>query len=417
MTASRGLARRVGAGRIAMLRWLAALTMIFLLAACTLPRLEAPSGEASEAVEVLGIPNARFWVDRSVDALLEETIRQAKREAALAPAGADGRCPPANFLAISGGGDDGAFGAGLLVGWTAAGTRPQFQVVTGISTGALTAPFAFLGPDYDPQLREVFTSVMPPDILLLRRIASALLFGEALADTAPLYRLISSHANQQMLAAIAGEYNKGRLLLIGTTNLDLQRPVLWNIGAIAASGHPDALTLFRQILLASAAIPGAFPPVMIDVEVAGRKYQEMHVDGGAASQVFLYPPALELDRRLREAGLQRERVAYVIRNARMDPEWASTERRLLRIASRSVSTMIHFSGLNDVVRIYQTARRDGVQFRLACIGADFQEEHRESFDPTYMRALFNYGFEQARNGYPWRLAPPGFPGGGDRAGP
>jgi len=388
--------------------WLAALTLILLLSACAIPRLQAPPAEATEGIEVLGIPNARFWVDRSADTLLQETLQQANREAAATPPDPNGRRPAANFLAISGGGDDGAFGAGLLVGWTEAGTRPQFQVVTGISTGALTAPFAFLGPEYDPELRDVFTDIAPPDILLFRRIASALLFGEALADTAPLYRLISRYANEQMLEDMAREYKKGRLLLIGTTNLDLQRPVLWNIGAIAASGHPGALELFRRILLASAAIPGAFPPVMIDVKVAGRAYQEMHVDGGAASQVFLYPPALELDRSLREAGFQRERIAYIIRNARMDPEWASTERSLLRIASRSISTMIHFSGMNDVIRIFQTTRRDGVQFRLAYIGADFQQAHRKSFDPAYMRALFDYGYEQARHGYPWQLAPPGF---------
>ena len=406
-----------GAGRIAPVRWLVLLMAVLMLAACTIPRLEAPPAEATESIEVLGVANARFWLDRSTDALVQEVVLQARREALRTPPGPDGRRPATNFLAISGGGDDGAFGAGLLVGWSAAGTRPQFQVVTGISTGALTAPFAFLGSEYDAELRDVYTSVAPPDILLIRRLASAVLFGEALADTAPLYRLISRYANQAMLDAIGREYLKGRLLLIGTTNLDLQRPVLWNIGAIAASGHPKALELFREILLASASIPGAFPPVMIDVDVAGQPHQEMHVDGGAAAQVFLYPASLELNRRLREQGLRRDRIAYVIRNARMDPEWASTERRLFRIASRSISTMIHFSGQNDVVRIFQTTQRDGVAFRLAYIGADFQAEHTESFDPAYMRALFDYGFAQARNGYPWRLAPPGFAQGTQRSRP
>ncbi|CAH2602338.1 Patatin family protein [Rhodovastum atsumiense] len=391
-----------------MARWLAAMLLLVLPAACALTRVPAPPGPDTEAIAVLGLPNARFWVDRSPEGLLQEVIRLSEREAATTPPGPDGRRPTTSFLAISGGGDDGAFGAGLLVGWSAAGTRPQFQVVTGISTGALTAPFAFLGPDYDTQLREVYTGSARRDIVLLRWLGSALLFGEALADTAPLYRLISRYTNEDMLAAIAREYAKGRLLLIGTTNLDLQRPVLWNIGAIAASGHPEALALFRSILLASASIPGAFPPVMIDVESSGRQYQEMHVDGGATAQVFLYPPSLQLGRRLRDRGIQRERIAYVIRNARMDPEWASTERRLMRIAARSISTMIHFSGLNDVVRIYQTTRRDHIGFRLAYIDADFQMEHRQSFEPAYMRALFEYGYEKARNGYPWRLRPPGF---------
>jgi predicted acylesterase/phospholipase RssA len=324
------------------------------------------------------------------------------------PDGARGQLPTAHYLAISGGSDNGAFGAGVIVGWTASGQRPEFLVVTGISAGALIAPFAFLGPDYDEQLREVFTSVAPPDILLLRRIPSALLFGEALADTTPLARLISRHVNGEILAAIAREYARGRLLLIGTVNLDVQRPVVWNIGAIAASGHPRALELFRGVLLASASIPGAFPPVLIDVEAEGRRYQEMHVDGGAATQVFLYPPSLDLALRARERGIEREQIAYVIRNDRLDPEWASTQRRLLAISRRSLATLVHFSGINDLVRIFITARRDGVRFRLAYIDPGFTVERAEPFDTAYMRALFDHAHALAREGYPWRPVPPGF---------
>ena len=198
--------------------------------------------------------------------------------------------PRVDFLALSGGSDDGAFGAGLLIGWTAAGTRPEFKLVTGVSTGALIAPFAFLGPSRDAQLREVYTAIGPKDVFSRRDLAS-LPWDDALSDTRPLYKLISRYADEGMMADIAREYRRGRLLLIGTTNLDVMRPVIWNIGAIAASGKPGALELIRHILLASASVPALFPPVLIEVEQGGPRFQEMHVDGGAVAQLFLYPPA------------------------------------------------------------------------------------------------------------------------------
>jgi len=231
-------------------------------------------------------------------------------------------------------------------------------------------------------------------------------FSESVVDTAPLFLLISRYANADMLTAIAEQYRKGRLLLIGTTDLDVQRPVIWNIGAIAASGRPEALDLVRKILLASAAVPGVFPPVLIDVEAVGQHYQEMHVDGGAVAQTFLYPPQIGILVNLRQGTLARERHAYVIRCGRLDPEWASVDRRLLSITGRAIATMIHYSGYNDVLRIYATARRDGVDYNLAYIGPDFTVEHRESFDPVYMRGLFDYGYQKAINGYRWHKAPP-----------
>jgi hypothetical protein len=372
------------------------------LAACgSIQRLDPPPYAATEELPVLGLSNARFWLDTNPDPVVREALLMADRQRAQ-----PGGLGTQRFLALSGGSDSGAFGAGLLVGWTAAGDRPRFDVVTGISAGALIAPFAFLGPAYDRQLRSVFTEVRPSDVIELRGKLRAVLFGEALADTTPLYTLIQRYADETMLAAIAAEYAKGRMLLIGTVNLDLQRPVTWNIGAIAASGHPGALELFRRILLASAAIPGAFPPVLIDVEDEGRRYQEMHVDGGAASQVFLYPPTLDLVRAAAARRVQRERIAYVIRNGRLDVEAATTERSLLSIAGRSISTLVHFGGVNDISRIYLTTLRDGVAFRLAYIGSDFQAERPEPFDPGFMRALFDYAFEKARQGYPWSSAAP-----------
>lgn len=362
------------------------LLLLILLPGCAgLVRLPAPPAEVVPGLPVTGIANGRFWPDGDEGPMQAEARLAAARRAPSREG---------HFLALSGGGDNGAFGAGLMQGWTERGDRPAFDVVTGISAGALIAPFAFLGPDYDGRLREVFTEQRPTDLIALRHLPIAILFGEALADTSPLYQLIARQADEEMLAAIAREYRRGRLLLIGTTNLDLQRPVVWNIGAIADSGHPLALALFRRILLASASIPGAFPPVMIPVEWEGRVFQEMHVDGGAATQVFLYPP--DFDGRA-----DRARTVHVVRNGRLEMEADSVRLGVFSIARRSAATLLHFAGLGDINRIALLAHRDGMAFRLARIRPEFQHPRPEPFDPGYMRALFEHGREQGRDADAW----------------
>jgi hypothetical protein len=376
------------------------------LAGCAGLDRRAPAPAALvDQVTVLGIANARFWPDRQGAALAQEAIEAVGRERAAAGDAAATRLPPADFLAVSGGGDDGAFGAGLLCGWSDAGTIPNFKLVTGVSTGAMIAPLAFLGRRYSGRLRAMYTTIRPSDVSEKRGLFGAL-FGEALADTTPLYRLISLYADEQTIGDIAREYAKGRLLLIGTTSLDEQRPIIWNIGAIAASGRPGALELIRKIILASAAVPGAFPPVMIDVEAGGRSYQEMNVDGGAVVQTFLYPPDMGLRVNLRSGQYSRERHAYIIRNGRLDPDWASVDRRFLTIAGRAIGTMIHYSGYNDIMRIYANTKRDGVDFNLAYIEPDFRTARYEQFDPAYLRSLFDYGYAKGSRGYHWHKAPP-----------
>jgi hypothetical protein len=184
--------------------------------------------------------------------------------------------------------------------------------------------------------------------------------------------------------------------------LDAQSPSIWNIGAIAASGHPGALDLIRNILRASAAVPGFFQPVMIDVEVDGVAYQELHVDGGAIAQMFLYPSNIDPNEIA-----HRERKAYLILNARDDPEWTDVDRRTLSIAGRAISTMIHSSGTNDIARIYFVTQRDGVDYNLAYIGSDFDAPHPTDFDMAYMNSLFDYAYQLGRAGYDWKKAPPG----------
>ncbi len=387
------------------------IAILLALTGCSLPeRLTAVPQSETTLAQIPGIPNARYFPDTQIDLMAQETLAARNREtAALAQEGHRGPLPETDILAVSGGGADGAFGAGLLNGWTEAGTRPEFKLVTGVSTGALTAPFAFLGPAWDPQLAAVYTGIKPEDVFEKRGVTAAV-WNDAMSDTAPLWRLISRFANQEMLAAIAREYAKGRLLLIGTTDLDARRAVIWNMGAIAASGQPQALDLFRKILLASAAIPAVFPPVLIDVEVDGQRYQEMHVDGGAIAQMFLYPPALAQAEILRSESPRPVR-AWLIRNSRLDPDWATVERSTMSIAQDAITTMIQASGMNDVNRIYFAAMRDHVDYNLAYIGPDFTLQAKEDFDPVFMQGLYDYGRAKARAGYPWAKQPPWIPAG------
>jgi len=379
--------------------WLAAFFVLTVVGCASPERLPpVPSADTGRALP-LGLANARFFPLQERAQFIaewEQSLQHQRRVLGLAP---DAQLPIARFLAISGGGDNGAFGSGLLVGWTEAGDRPEFQVVTGVSTGALIAPFAFLGPAYDKQLRDVYTTISADEVFIDRGFGG--IFEDAMSDTTPLWDLISKYVDKPLLAAIAREYQKGRLLLIGTTDLDAERANIWNIGAIAASGNSGALDLIRKILRASSAIPGFFQPVMIDVELDGKHYQELHVDGGAIAQMFLYPPSIDI-----RSIAQRERKAYLIRNGREDPEWADVERRTLSIAGRAVSTMIHTSGSNDLLRLYFVTQRDGVDYNLAYIGRDFSVPRAGDFDKAYMNALFDYAYQQARHGYPWRKMPP-----------
>jgi predicted acylesterase/phospholipase RssA len=279
--------------------------------------------------------------------------------------------------------------------------------VTGISTGALIAPFAFLGPSHDRQLREFYTTTSSKDIFEARNLFAAMT-SDAMADSRPLHALISKHVNRALLDAIAAEYAKGRELWIATTNLDNLQRYIWNMTRIASSPDPAALELFISLMLASAAIPGEFPPVLIDVDVDGQAFQEMHVDGGAAAQVFLYPIGIDFNALARQHDASRERSLFVIRNARLDPDWAQIERKTFSIAKRAISSLIQTQSVGDLYRIYLEAERDGLDFNLAHIPASFRMPHVEQFNTEYMRALFKVGYDLAADGYPWEKTPPGY---------
>ena len=391
---------------------LAASLLLTCLAGCSaLPRNQAvPENDAVRA-SVPGLEDVRYVVGNPDDMrrLARDVAETWPRERAwLEAQGKSSRqLPPSHLLALSGGGDKGAFGAGLLNGWTASGKRPEFLLVTGISTGALIAPFAFLGPKYDARLKQLYTNTRPKELIELRSFLAALT-NDHVADTAPLRKLLAKYINRAFLDEIAAEYNKGRELWISTTNLDARRRVIWNMTKLASHSDPRALPLFQDIMIASAAIPGAFPPVLIEVDVDGKRYHEMHVDGGAMAQVFVYPPDIHLAELSAERGGQRERVMHVVMNARIDPDWAETERKALSIASRAISSMINTQGIGDLYRVYLTAERDGVAFNLAHIPSDFNHPHQEEFDNDFMRALYARGYAYAASGEAWHTQPPGF---------
>ena len=194
--------------------------------------------------------------------------------------------------------------------------------------------------------------------------------------------------------------------MIGTTNLDAERPVLWDMGRIAMSGHPQAISLFRKILLASASIPGAFPPVRIKVHAEGRTYEELHVDGGVTQQVFVPPPSLAVHD-LVPATKPSARRLFIIRNGKISPEWEVVKAGLFSISQRSVFTLIKNQSIGDLYRIYATAQADGTDFNLAAIPPSFNLKWAEPFEQTYMHELYEEGYRSGLQGYRWMKAPPG----------
>jgi len=384
--------------------FIASICSAFLVAGCATPLNRNPlPKEYKDIAQIPYIPGARFWGDKLPPRILEKLDEEKIQIQLKEPEAKD---KTIDYLALSGGGGNGAFGAGLLAGWTAAGNRPEFRAVAGISTGALTAPFAFLGPEYDDELRELYTTTSTTD-LIKKRSVFAMINADSINDNRPLQQLIADVIDGAMLERIAIEHKKGRRLFIGTTNLDARRPVIWDVGSIAVSGAPDALELVHNVLLASAAIPGLFPPVYFNVVANGQTFDELHVDGGAASQVFLYAVSLDLQWMEQQIGLAGDDRIYVIRNSKLDPEWTVVKPKILPIMGHSIQTLVRTQGIGDLYRIYMGAQRDDLDYHLAYIPPDFHESPKELFDPEYMKKLFDLGYRMAEDGYPWKKAPPG----------
>jgi predicted patatin/cPLA2 family phospholipase len=298
-------------------------------------------------------------------------------------------------------GAKGAFGAGFLNGWTDSGTRPEFKIVTGISTGALIAPLAFLGSEYDDKLTEGYTTIQTKDILNVEGLLGfgilPVLFGESYASTGPLTKMIAWQVDEEALAKIAEEHAKGRRLYIGTTNLDAQREMIWDMGAIASSGRPDALKLFHKVMLASASIPGGFPPTYFDVEIDGKKYDEMHVDGGVITGVFGYGQHLFTE--AQDEGLC---SFYVIKNGKLDVETHQVKRHVFPISVRSFETLMKAQSWSDMLRLHSTAERDNVDFNYISLPYGYEAKGKEMFDPAEMKRLYDLGYSIATSDNPWQ---------------
>jgi predicted acylesterase/phospholipase RssA len=382
---------------------LMALAVGAVLAGCaSAPTRQDPLPQSLSAVaHVPGIPGARYWGDKKPPGF-DGWLKLTDAEIAANFSGIVNR--EHNYLALSGGGADGAYGAGILVGWTASGTRPKFTIVTGISTGALIAPFAFLGARYDAVLRKLYTE-LSTDELVERRDLLDIVRNESATSSAPLRRLLEQYIDDAFVAELAEQHRRGRSLLIGTTSLDADRPVTWSVTRIAASGSPQARRLIHDVLLASASIPGVFPPVMIEVEADGRRFDEMHVDGGVTAQVFVYPAGLDWNQVQRRLAVNRPPTLYIINNTRADLAWEATPRRIVPILLRSVDSLIRTQGIGDLAQIYLLTQRDGLRFNLAFIPNSFTEQPTEKFDPQYVRRLFDLGFKSAKDGYPWTTGP------------
>jgi predicted patatin/cPLA2 family phospholipase len=312
-----------------------------------------------------------------------------------------GRAP--SYLALSGGGADGAYGAGVLNGWTAAGTRPEFSVVSGVSTGALIAPFAFLGPAYDVPLREIYTSGIAESLVDQSNILGVV-FGSGLFGNARLRELIGRYVDQNMLAAIAAEYKRGRDLYIVTTNLDSQRTVIWNMSRMAAIGSPEALALFRDVVAASASIPVAFPPVLIGAEANGHRFEEMHVDGGVTAPILTLPEAFLL--RTASFGHGQRMTMYVLINERIEREFEVVPNGTLEVAARASASIVKTQLRSVLYETFAFSRRSNIGFKLTYIGREVSPSGSLEFRTSYMRALYQYGYNKAKGGAFWESAPP-----------
>ncbi|MGL4395203.1 MAG: patatin-like phospholipase family protein [Hyphomicrobium sp.] len=382
---------------------------LFAVGGCATPaeRHGIADARLAERANVAGMPTVRFWADEVPSNPIAEIRRRVPNMPAIAQnAERKGARPIVETLALSGGGTDGAFGAGVLAGWTMRGDRPEFEIVTGVSAGAIIAPFAYLGPEYDNVLREIWTAYNAQDVVKAQ-ILPGLFGGSALADTTPLAGLIAKYADAELMAKVAQQYARGRMLFVLTTNLDAQRPVVWNLGEIAAHGTPRALELFRQVILASAAIPGAFPPVRIDVEADGKHYEELHVDGGTTREVFVLPvqaPFTAFDGLYPAPPIRR---IYIIKNGKVSPETEVVQPTTLAIASRAIATLIKSQNWGELYRIHRLAIDAKADFNMIAVPGDTDFKTTQYYDPEYQKSLYALGVELGRTQSSWMKAPPG----------
>jgi|SRR5580692_5137228 predicted acylesterase/phospholipase RssA len=371
-------------------RLFCALAAVFIVAGCSsLPRIQYTAVDAASA-RILDLDVLRRYTDEPASAFADEG-RFASRPG------------PRTYLALSGGGADGAYGAGVLNGWTASGTRPDFSIVSGVSTGALIAPFAFLGSSYDAKLRDAYTGGIAESLVDMPNILNVL-FGSGLFGNARLRELVAHYVDQDMLDAIAAEHAKGRDLFIVTTNLDTQRTVMWDMGRIAAVKSPAAMSLFRDVTAASASIPVVFSPMLIDAEANGRRFQEMHVDGGVTAPILTLPEAFLLRSAALTRGLRLN--IYILINDKVESDFQLVPNSTIDIAARASATVTKAQIRSVLYATYDFTRRNNLRFNLTYIDKDVPSSGSFGFRTSYMRALYQYGYDKAKTGQLWAKAPP-----------
>ena len=382
--------------RILAARIIPLVLLLVLIGGCAeIPRTEFTNADQNAAM-VTGYSGIRTWGDATLAEIEASGIRPPRQ--AVRKGG------EVDYLALSGGGSGGAFGAGLLTGWTKTGKRPSFNIVSGVSTGALIAPFAFLGPRYDPVIEALYTSGIASDISTQKNLFG-ILTSPGLVDTGPFQNLIATYANANVLRAVAAEHRKGRRLYVVTTNLDAQRSVLWDMGAIAASGNPGSLELFQKVLQASASIPAVFPPVLIDVNAGPTRFSEMHADGGVTTQVFTLPDAFLASSA--KVGIPKGVKAdlYVVINNAAMPEFEVVKNSTIGVASRAYSTLIKSHLRGSLFATQAAARRSDIDLYVAAIDKSVTYDPADPFNADYMRTLYELGRRRAATGRLWNLSP------------
>lgn len=329
----------------------------------------------------------------------EASIEAAANRLAIPRSSDEGR--DFDILAISGGAAGGAFGAGVLIGLTRVGRRPSFELVTGVSTGALIAPFAFLGPQWDNRLREAYTGGHAQAALGISGLSLTLDGG--LFQPEALERLVYPFIDDEVVAAVAAEHRLGRRLLVATTDLDRQAPCIWDMGEIACRGGPAATRMFREVLVASASLPGLFPPRRFEVEAGGRRYEELHVDGGVSAPLFVMPEGLLSWRKLGRR-MQRGRI-YVIVNTVLDPAPQSTPISLHHILLRSFDTMLRVSYRQALSVVVTFSLANNLPLSVASIAETPKSTEvggMLTFETTAMRRTFDLAAEAAQADDFWR---------------
>ncbi|MHA6728630.1 patatin-like phospholipase family protein [Devosia sp. A369] len=363
----------------------AIIAVTLLLAACagTMAPRKALTPELTANATIAADQTIRYWGDDPDFVATHSSIK----------AGGDGIV---DYLTLSGGGINGAYGAGYLVGWTDQGNRPEFEVVTGISVGAMMAPLAFLGPRYDARLQAAFSTLTQQTNMRVDFLAA--LFGApSVLDNKIILTAIRALVDEQVINEVGAAHRKGRRLYIGTTNLDAQRPVIWDIGAIAISNIPNKLELVHRIILASTAVPGVFAPVLLDVEAQGYGFDELHVDGGVTQQVLLMPGGYKGGR-----GTQK---LYVIFNGVVDPTPATvTKLASLDLLERAVPTLLKYLGRANLEQLANIAARNGIAFRLSAIPGSFPQSESILGDSAWLGQLFEFGFANGKAGA-WQNTP------------